>query len=260
MKKSLLWLVTGLFLTHAALAGVLPSMPTNGYPVIDITAVGKMGEQLSTMNNQYNEMVRQYAKMQEQYIAMQSEIARIRQGDFTQSEITRELNKVDGLIKQASSLEADLYEARTSQFSTNYRGYGTTSNLNGGSFNDFYKRNVNTTLSTLDSATEAIETDKQNNSGIAVDSTISQVRANILNAEGTTQAVSSLAEVNIEILKQLQSMHMQLAAIAEAENAASAKKIQEEAVAAAEARKRLEDNAVPIPVSYGQYPLKSPTF
>lgn len=260
MKKLTLIFLVILFLSNTVFAKVLPTPPTNGYPVIDMTAVGQMGEQLTTMNNQYSEMIKQYNKMQDQYLALQSEINKIAQGNFTQSDITRELNKVDGLIKQANSLDANSYQAGGSQFSKNYYGYSTSSNLNNNSYNDFYKNNVNTTLSTLDNATQAIETDKKNNSATAVDNTINQVRANILNADGTTQAVSSLAEINIEILKQLQSMHMQLAAMAEATNAASAKKIQEEATGKVEFGDVVDKDAKEPVLTYGMHPLPEPSF
>ncbi len=253
-------LITSLLWLNTAFSGVLPTPPTRGYPVIDMTAVGQMSEQLSTMNNQYEEMIKQYNKMQDQYVALQSEIKKIREGNFTQSDITRELHKVDGLIKQASSLEGAAYQAGTSQFSKNYYGYNTTSNLKADAYHDFYKNNVNTTLATLDNATQAIETDKKNNAGTAVDSTITQARANILNAEGTTQAVSSLAEINIEILKQLQSMHMQLAAMSEAENAAYAQKIQEEATGKVEFGDIVEKDAEEPVLTYGAHPLPEPDF
>lgn len=232
-----------------------------GEPVYDVMQDINMGVQLSDMDDQLKTLGQQYTELQSQTKHLKNEINKIADGNFTQSEITRELKKVDDLIKQASKADGESYQAGASRFSKNYPGYSTIDSINSGvSYDDFYKNNANTTLATLDNSMQAIEQDKTNNSGVAVDSTIVKARANILNADGATQAVSSLAEVNIEILKQLQSMHMQLASMATSQNAAAAKQIQEEATEKAEARKKLDADAVSDDYRYGQYPLKLPNF
>ncbi len=225
-------------------------------PVIDWTSFTELGiinDSLGTNSVLDKDLFSQLTELQTQTKRLESEINGISKKNFTQSEITSKLNEVDGLIKQASSQDGGSYKAGTSQFSKNYPGYNTIDNINSGtSYDDFYKNNANTTLATMDNSIQAIETDKANNTGTAVDDTIAKARSNILAAEGTTQAVSSLAEINIEILKQLQSMHMQLAAMAETQNAASAKEIQEKATEKAEVTKDIAKDAEWVSIDSGK--------
>lgn len=261
MKKIVNWgrLISLIFLSIMA-----SNIFAEAMPVYDFMQDVNMGTQFKAMDAQLTALGTegdQWKKMEQQYQDLEREVSKIAEGNFTQSQITSKLKEVDDLIKQASRQDGESYQAGISQFSKNYPGYSAIDDINNGaSYDDFYKNNANTTLATLDNSTQAIEQDKANNSGEAVDSTIAQARANILKADGTTQAVSSLAEINIEILKQLQSMHMQLAAMATAQNAAMGKKIQEEATEEAGIREKLDNEAKPVEVNYGNYPVKTPKF
>jgi hypothetical protein len=203
----------------------------------------------------------QVEKMQNQLDSINKEIQALKDGNFHEHDITDLMNEVNGLIKQASS---ESYDYDT-QFSTNYKGYqkDILGAYNVNNYEDFYKKNANITLNTINDANKAIEDDKQQNNVSEVNTTIDSARANLLNGDkdgqvGTTQAISSVAEINIEILKQLESMHAQLAAMTEAQNAVAAKKIQEEATEKAQVRKELDANAVPVEVKYGTYSLDPP--
>ena len=246
-----LTILMSIFLWGTSLGGVIPAPPTpDGYPVTDVASIAKITEQTTQQAGNFE---KQIDKMEQQYQDLENEVSKIAEGNFTQSQITSKLKEVDDLIKQASSLDGESYKAGTSQFSKNYPGYNTIDNINSGtSYDDFYKNNANTTLATMDNSIQAIETDKANNTGTAVDDTIAKARSNILAATGTTQAVSSLAEINIEILKQLQSMHMQLAAMAETQNAASAKEIQEKATEKAEVTKDIAKDAEWVSIDSGK--------
>ncbi|MBY0378409.1 MAG: hypothetical protein K2Q33_07600, partial [Gammaproteobacteria bacterium] len=148
--------------------------------------------------------------------------------------VTDTLNKVSNLIAQAKKGDKPSVNQfnTTGNFALNYQGYNKDDPLNGAeSYKDFYENNANLTLKTLQNSTDVVEEDNNNiqNTPDNVQKAISDAQGHIVDAPGPTQAIGGLAEINTQILKQLQSMHTQLAAIAEAQSAADAKKIQEEA-------------------------------
>ena len=170
------------------------------------------------------------------------------------------LDEANSLIKQSQDIQYDLN--KTTDFAKSYQGYKTIEEMGGGSgntYDSFYKDNANMTLSTINSANKAIE-DTNQTANDDVDSTVALAQTHITGAVGTTQAVSGLAEINIQILKQLQAMHTQLAAMAVAQNASAAKQIQEEVTEEAEVSEKLHTEAVPVSMSWDAYTTKQPTF
>lgn len=200
-------------------------------------------QQDTNMGLEFGHMAEQLQELQTQTDRLNKEIAALENIENT--------TNVDGLLKDANKLIAqsrDLeYEINSSgtAFAKSYQGYKSPDEITDGTGSDyqsFYKDNVNMTLSTINNANKAIDDSKQNTDD-TVNQAIIQAKGDIQGASGTNQAVGGLAEINVQILKQLQSMHTQLAAIAEAQNAADAKKIQEEATEEAEFKKVVESSS-----------------
>ncbi len=200
----------------SGLAGTTPEVPQF---VIDTDVESQTLTQLDKMDTQYKEMKAEVANLKD-----------IKDADS----IKKLLDDSDSLIAQSTDLEYKLNHDTT--FAKNYQGYLTPDKITGGSGNDyqsFYKDNANKTLSTINNANTVID----NTKGVSdsdVDQAVSTAQSDIKNAPGPTQAVAGLSEINTQMLRELQAMHKQLAAIAEAQNADAAKKIEEEATQKAE--------------------------
>lgn len=251
MKTVTLAILAGIFLWGTSLGSVIPPKPDGGYPVMDVTSIGKLNEQYDRMKDQLDQQIAAADHLG-------NEIANL--SDFQNPTTVKQLlDDANSLIKQSHDIQYSL--DTTTDFAKNYQGYKTIEDMGGSdnTYDSFYHDNANMTLSTINRANKAIE-DTNQTTNDDVDSTVALAQTHITGAVGTTQAVSGLAEINIQILKQLQAMHTQLAAMAVAQNAAAAKQIQEEATEEAEARKKLDDEAVPVEVKYGSYPVKMPKF
>lgn len=265
MKKAVFILSVGL------MCGAWMSGFATLYSVEDDMVNGTLTKDLESKGVLDTDMINQLNELQSQTKRLDSEIKKLSSGDFTESTVTKDLKDVDDLIHQAETSKS---YTQTGQFGKNYNGYQsdpmssyqTYTDENGverSKFDVFYQTNTNTTLQTINDSNAAIEKDKENNDETQVNTTIDNVKNSLTNPKtggGTTEAVSNVAEINIEILKQLQSMHAQLAAMAEAQNAAMGKKIDEDAKEESSVRKSLDDNAVPVSVAYGASPLKDPKF
>ncbi len=260
MFKLKLMILIGISLWGTSLGGVMPPVPDKGYPVVDLTQAGNMVTQLQNMDDQYKRMQKQLDQQIYAADRLKSEIAQLK--DFQNPDKVRSLlSKSNSLIAQSKDIEYTLNNE--TDFAKSYQGYKTLDEMQGVSvstYDSFYKDNANMTLSTINSANTAIEDTNKAFNDDTVNSAVGAAQDHITGAKGTTQAVSGLAEINIQILQQLQAMNIQLTAMATAQNAAAAKQIQEEATEEAEARKKLDDEAVPVKVKYGSYPVKMPKF
>lgn len=183
------------------------------------------------------------------------------------TEVANLLNEVNALIAQASktsdALSVNGSINSSGKFALNYHGYDAGDILNGAStYAEFYQNNANTTLKTMQNATDAIEADNNNsnNTPQKIDTVIGQATEDINGAPGPTQAIGGLAQINAQILKELQSMHTQLAAMVESQNAAAAKKIQEEATTEVGFNDIVTKDAKESVLSYGDNPLPDPAF
>lgn len=233
-----------------------------GEPVYDLAQDLNMGVQLDAMGEQLDTLSDQYTELKTQTTHLENEIAKISEFSDT-ADIQTLLGQVNELIKQAESYER--YNDASSQFSQNYKGFIEDTGLlkSPSDYDVIYKENVNMTLQTMKNSNDAIEKDLNDpsNSPKNISKTVEQAKFDIRNAAGTTQAVSGLAEINAQILKQLQQMHTQLAAMVESQNAAEAKKIQEEADGMAAVRKKIDDESNnQVDTKYGTYGLNMPKF
>ena len=253
--KTILYASLASIFINRVMAGVDPYQIVHD-PLFQSIQEENMGLQLEAMGTKGD----QWLKMDQQYQQLLLEVKSLQNGFSDTADIQGLLTQVDGLIKQAKSYEN--YNDPSSQFSQNYKGFSADgeSPQTPSEYDAIYKDNVNTTLQTIKNSNDAIEKDLNdpNNSPENISTTVTQARKDIANAEGTTQAVSGLAEINMQILKQLQQMHTQLAAMAESQNAAAGKEIQENATVVEAVRAKLDKDAISVKANYGDHSIHTP--
>ncbi|MCE3239266.1 MAG: hypothetical protein K0R24_2247, partial [Gammaproteobacteria bacterium] len=200
MKKLRATILASIFLCNASFGGAIPKPPDGGYPVMDVTSIARLEDEIKEMGKQLEQQTQAADHLK-------NEIAQL--SDFQNPDTVRTLlAESNKLIGQSKDIEYTLN--KETDFAKSYQGAKPLGELLGGSgttYDAFYKDNANMTLSTINSANKAIEGTNKAFNDDTVNSAVGKAQDHIMSAQGTTQAVSGLAEINVQLLQQLQAMN-----------------------------------------------------
>jgi hypothetical protein len=202
---------------------------------------------------QEKNMVVEIGRMKDQYDELQKQTKHMQQvieklGDLNSRDVDGYLNEITTLTNESNDLMTELEDK------TKYEDFGANQRAN---YGKFYDDNTDKTMGVLNNSTETIQKNADENTPKEVSDVLNKARTDV-NSDSYIKSMTALADINAEIVKELQLMRAQLTAVAQSQNAVAAKKIQEDAAEKQEFDLIIETSAVHKDIP--PYPLEDPVF